>query len=218
LVSYKAIEVPDAEMPEKQVIPTRTTEKPAVGSTLEVKTTEVGLLGGLKHFIGKIFKTTEVNESATKNEANPINIAPPLSSTTARRPQQFKGKPSSRGNFPKKRRDYHGEHTQQRRRPNRYSPGSTPNSRGTTKKTFGPPPSNIYPEITAERIEEESLFSPTKEIPENFPTDKFVTSDNLVKQTEKVESSPQTQSASDTETKTSKSTVSTEQKKDSDLE
>ena len=221
LMSYKSIEVPDAEMPEKQVAPIRTTEKPAVGSTLETKTTEVGLFGGLKHFIGKIFKATEADESTAKNETKPINVTPSLSTTT-KRPQQFKGRPSSRGSFPKKRRDYHGERTQQQRRPggsggnNRYSSGSNPN-RGGAKKTFGPPPSNIYPEITAERIEEENLFAPAKEIPENFPADKFVTSDNLIKQAEKVESLPQPQFTSDTETKTPKSTVTNEQKEDSNL-
>lgn len=214
-LSYKSIEIPDAEMPEKQVVPTRTIEKPAVGSTLETKTTEAGLFGGLKHFIGKIFKA---DESTAKNEIKPVSVTP-SSSTPAKRPQQFKGKPSSRGNFPKKRRDYHGERTQQQRRPpNRYSSGSNPN-RGGAKKTFGPPPSNIYPEITAERIEEENLFAPTKEIPENFPTNKFATSDNVIKQTEKVElSQPQFAPEATEAVKPTATNEQKESKEGSDLE
>ena len=148
-LSYKSIELPDATMPEKQAVSARIIEKPAVTPILEAKTTESKIVGSLKQFIGKIFKAPE------KAETKPEEVK---ATTETKKAQPFKGR-SPRSNFPKKRRDYHGERTQQRRRPpgtGRYAFGS----RGSSKKTFGPPPSNIYPEITAERIEEENLFSP----------------------------------------------------------
>jgi ribonuclease E len=187
-LSYKSIELPDAVMPEKQLMPTRTVEKPAVGSNLESKTIEGGFIGGIKQLIGKIFKATETNEITTKAVSKPGNVV---------KAQTLKGRPY-RSNFPKKRRDYHGERTQQQRRRSssdgsndrsRYGSNATSASsnRSSNKKTFDPPPSNIYPEMTAERIEEENLFSPAKNITENLSSVKSIEPDNAIKQIEKVE-------------------------------
>lgn len=199
-LSYKLIDIPDAAMPEKQPIPTRAVEKPAVGSTLEVKTAEAGILGGLKQFIGKIFKASETSENAAKATPRLENTTP---ATETKKTQQFKGR-SARNNFSKKRRDYHGERTQQQRRRStgnnsggsggdrgRYNSASISTGRGSNKKTFDPPPSNIYPEITAERIEE-NLFSPTEK-------EAGFIEPNNAKPTEKNESS-QTQLTLNTET------------------
>lgn len=139
--SYKLMETPDTEMPEKQAIPVRTVEKPAIQSTLKTKETEDNLLVGIKHFIDKIFKKTEETKTA------PV------------KPQQFKERPSTRSNSSTKRRDYHGERTQPRRRSistrSRYnSPSSNSSNRSDNK---------IYPEITAQHA---------KEAPENFPIER----------------------------------------------
>jgi len=179
-LSYKSIEAPDTTMPEKQPIPTRTVEKPAVLSTLG-SPTDAGIIVGLKHFIGKIFKKDESTEKSKKIEAKTESTKPTTSSKPA---QPFKGRPHSRGN---KRRSHHSGNMQ--RRPGggdrgRYSSAN----RSTNKKPFGPPPINTYPEITAERIKDDNLFSPTKE--ETHPHVEKTTMPEEIKQTVNVNTEP----------------------------
>ncbi len=177
-LSYNLIELPDSEMPEKQVISTRSVEKPAVQSTLKDHENGSGLIVGIKHFIGKIFKKDGEDEKPTAVEIKSKNKSstPSTGSTGSRGAQPFKGRQTPRGGV-KKSRDYHSERTQRppRRRGGergRYPAGNR--DRDVNKKHFGPPPANTYPEITAERIEEENLFSPAKERMENFHTENSV--------------------------------------------
>lgn len=136
--SYKSIETPDAEMPEKQVVRTKIVEKPAVQITHNPKTNAVTFTG-LRQFFGKFFKKTTESNITSQNTI----------CETAKPQQQSKEKTNSRNNFARKRRDYHGDRTQQRRR-------NTRNRYNHNKKNFAPPPPtdvNTSPETTAERVE-----------------------------------------------------------------
>lgn len=148
--SYKLIEVPDIEMPEKRETSKRPTEKPAISSAVGLKSaTDAGLLTNVKHFISNIFKKPE----ATK-ESSTVKSASTSTGTTA----STNRRPPSRNNNPKRyRRTETGKPPQQRRRRVVDRSISTVTVDPTQQK-LTPPPTNVYPEITSERIKEE-VFS-----------------------------------------------------------
>ena len=180
-LSYKLIETPDSVMPEKQDVPIRALEKPAVKSVLVNQTTKNGFLTDVKCIISKIFQK---NGASKKTEKIKLKSDKTPSMVGEKSNQQFKSKKSSRDNTTKKSRNYHTERTQ-RKSVNRKGYKKSTNSHNKTntdknKKPFNPPPTNTYPEITAERIgEEENLFSPIKEEKNNLPPKKPATTTNI---------------------------------------
>jgi ribonuclease E len=177
--SYKSIETPDNKMPEKRVIPRRSTEKPAAGLALKNKGAKSKIISGIKYLITKIFKKKKAITEPSENKHKGTRL------NTTRKGAQPKKRQPSRSSSTKKPRDYHTERTQrsQRRRDGRgrYSASSNASDRSKDKKHFGPPPSNTYPEITAERMEEENLFSPAtaKDVLENHPIEKPIAAHDI---------------------------------------
>ena len=150
-LSYKAIEAPDTQMPQKQALSTRPVEKPAVSLGMKDNNKKPSIFTQIKNFIARIFKS-----SAKKKATAVAEVKTPSTTTATKKPYYNKGRYSSRGNYSKNRRDTRSDRGQQHRRNDR----SKQFNRTDNKKRYTPPPSNSYPEITGERLEADNLFAP----------------------------------------------------------
>jgi ribonuclease E len=177
-LSYKLVETPDSKMPAKRSTPTRSTEKPAVGSTFKGKGIKFRIVNGLKNLLGKIFKKNKVSKKPV------IKTSTVRSRNVASKRTQSKRRPASRvGSVAKKPRDYHTERTQPKRTPRRrdgrtrYNTAKSPVN--DDKKQLAPPSINTYPEISGERMKTDNIpASPKQQEPTGSVATKQAIPDN----------------------------------------
>ena len=158
--SYNLVESPEMKLPEKKEIPNRPPEKPAIVSQIEETqkfSAKKSLLGGLKHFFSKTFKTAGKIKEKPKSDYPTTELLTSTLPNKDKRPPHRNLKKYRRGNF----NDRKNRRVGSERKPNR----SLQNMRNRGDKKFTPPPpSDAYHEITAERIKEDV---PSSNVTEN---------------------------------------------------
>lgn len=147
--SYKLIELPDTLMPEKQVVPEKTSMKPVV------KTGFTHHIQPKKSFFARIFKFLLPNKSTKTTQMESGGQNKPRSTPSTSRHYQH-GRPVQSRNPQRYRPD-----NQKNKRPftsdeskpgvATTKPSNRRGNRGGNKVRLTPPDTNSYPEITAER-------------------------------------------------------------------
>ena len=171
-LSYRLVEPPAIELPEKHEAPVRSIEKPAVSPAAEEfkkHSTETGILDNVKHFISNLFKKPEGTEEKIKTGSSSSTAS--TSTTAGSTTSQYKGRPPLR-NTKRYRRSGPNDRKPPQRRGKERGPDRNQQNAGVRRnsnKKFFPPPSNTYPEMTGERVKDDTQFSSTaKQETENF--------------------------------------------------
>jgi ribonuclease E len=149
--SYKIVETPELETFNKQESSESHAEEPAVNIINEggkKQLAEPGFFHKLVSSIGKMFKKSESSENQERNRNTTKRLANRnQSSQRARIKQSYRGQK-------KYRRSSYGDCRQENRNKSYSSMQKSSRSSSYSSKKTSPPPSEQYPELTAEKVKD----------------------------------------------------------------